>query len=89
MIRLLNALAQRGAHAASVVRKLIEEDGPGPQTDRGVAKGLCAIACAPDWPIEEIHEGSGNGEKGIPCVRWPSGVPSCFSKRCCTRWLEG
>ncbi len=59
MIRLLNALPRRGAHAASAVRKLMGKDVPGPQTDRGVAKGLHAIASAPDSPIEEIHEGSG------------------------------
>ena len=59
MIRLLNALPRRGAHPASAVRALMEKDGPGPQTDRGVAKGLHAIASAPDSPIQEIHEGSG------------------------------
>lgn len=59
MIRLLNALPRKGAHPASAVRKLMEKDGPGPMTDRGVAKGLHSIASAPDSPIEEIHEGSG------------------------------
>ncbi len=59
-IRLLNALSRnKGAYPASAVRALLEKDGGNVLTDRGVAKGLHAIASAPDAPIEELHSGSG------------------------------
>lgn len=59
MIRLLNALPRKGLHTAAAVRALMQQDGGKTLTDRGVAKGLHAIASAPGAPLEELHEGPG------------------------------
>jgi len=59
MIRLLNALPRRGLYPASKVRALMKKDGGKTLTNRGVAKGLHAIASAPGSPLNEHHVGSG------------------------------